>query len=143
MANFRYYPQQNKVKWVGGPPERMPKNMGKYDGIRCKEIIEARGPFVRIPCDQMMKFYRVYEAGIQIKSGTARCNAWNGHRIQTKQMFVAICDNTGKHLNGEKNICCRVCIENYNHYMNHNSKPSFEIVKDYYTYKPKKHKRQH
>ena len=140
---YSYSPQPQKIEWIGGIEERMPKNVCKYDIVRCEEVIEARGPIIRIPCHNIMKFHRVYEAGIQFKTGTAKCNAWNGHKIQTHQMFVAICDNIQKHCNGEINICCRLCIENVKHYEYHHSQPSFSIVKDYYTYKPKKHKRQY
>ena len=139
MANPLYNPPQPKVKWVAGAEERMPKNVGKYDVVQCEQIIMARGPTIRIPCKKNMIFKRVYESGLQFRKGQLKCNAFNGHKIQTHTMFIAICDCKDQHLDGQLNICCRVCIENYSRYANcYDDVPTYSIVKDYYQYKPMK-----
>ena len=137
---YSYPPQPPKIIFIAGTEERMPKNVGQYDAVICQEVIEAKGPNIRITCNQIMNFHRVYEAGIQFKKGTAICNAWEGHIIQTHQMYVGICDNIKQHCTGKKNICCRLCIENIKHYEHTNCDASFSIVKDYHAYQPKKSK---
>ena len=131
-----------KRKWLGGPVEKRQKNVGKYDMIRCEKIIEAKGPNIRIKCNSIMKIQKVLDAGIQFKSGQARCTAFNGHRIQTKHMYVAICRNVQHHLDGEINVCCRVCIENFDYYHHHEHiDPSFDIVRKFFKYKRKKNRK--
>ena len=142
MANPVYNPPQPKVIFVPGAMERMPKNVGKYDVVKCKKIVMARGPTIRISCNKNMIFKRVYESGLQFKKGQLRCTAFHGHTIQTHTMFIAICGCNDQHLDGEFNVCCRICIENYSRYANcENHLPTYSIVKDYYEYKPMKRKK--
>ena len=94
----------HKIEWVGGIQERMPRNVGKYDVIRCEQSTLAKGPITREYCKQIMKFQRVFEGGLQFKHGTALCNAFEMHTIQTHQTFVFVCDDVNEHISGEKNI---------------------------------------
>lgn len=125
-----------KKKWIGGCEEKMPSNLGKYDAIKCKKISMIKGSYYMETCDKIMTIKRLHATGLQIRCGTSSCTACTEHIIQSHQMYVAVCDEAENHIDGENNICCRVCIENYDYYKSKSKSTSFEIVKNCYKYKP-------
>ena len=120
-----------------GVEQKRPGNVGMYDMIQCKKPVIRIGPDVTICCNKPMAVARLIDTGLEIRRGDLVCNAWDGHNIQSRQMYIAVCKNKAKHIDGEINVVCSVCIENHSIYAEWIS-PEFDIVKNFYTYKRKK-----
>ena len=125
--------------FIPGTEQKRPRNVGQYDMIRCTKVIAQVGPNLIIRCDAPMQVMKLVDSGLEIKRGQVKCNAWNGHNIQTKQMYIAFCPDKHRHNDGNINVVCCVCIENYGVWSSWR-KPTFEIERDVYCYSPKKKK---
>ena len=134
--------QPKATVWKAGCEEKMPCNIGRYDVVRCQKIVKKSGPFSNQKCNQILTWSRVYEAGIQFKKGQAQCTGFGLHKIQSWQMYVGVCNNVQEHIDMERNVCCRVCVENYK--VNQRSRRhtlNYKVDKDYFEYKQRSRKR--
>ena len=129
-----------RVDYIPGIEQKRPRNVGQYDTVRCKKIIYRDGPEITIYCDKEMKIMKFRDSGYQLQRGYVQCHGWlDEHIIPTKEMYVAVCPNKTKHVDGQVNVVCRVCIENHPVYCDWRP-PRFDIEKDVYCYKPKSKK---
>ena len=128
-------------QYVHGTEKKRPENLYKYDAVTCQVYTAMAGPTFRQRCNKPMEIVKFIDAGLGInEKKEAQCEAWGGHEIRSPQDYIAICRNKQNHLNGKVNITCGLCIENHAVYA-HWVAPNFDIVRDYYQYKPKKSKK--
>ena len=59
-----------------GIEQKRPKNIGKYDMIKCCKPIVRIGPDQTIYCDKPMELHRVIDTGLSFKHGDVSCNAY-------------------------------------------------------------------
>ena len=125
----------NRKIYQPGVEQKRPSNVRQYDIIKCMKPIIRMGPDFVLECGQPMVIYRLMDTGLEIKRGDVVCNTRKKHPIPTRQMYVAVCKNKDRHLDGENHVICDTCIENY-HASSKNK--TFEIVPNFWCYKRKK-----
>ena len=117
-----------------GVEQKRPSNVRQYDIIKCKKPIIRMGPDFALECDQPMILHRLIDTGLEIKRGDVVCNTDKAHAIPTRQMYVAVCKNKTRHLDGQIHVICDTCIENYDAA---SKNKTFEIVSNFWCYKRK------
>lgn len=130
-----YHNRFNKKKsFVPGTELKRPSNINHYDDTVCLYPTQKIGNYVNNRCNQSMRLLRVVDLPAQFQHSDVICKTINHHRVQSRQMYVAICTNVDGHHDKGYNLACSVCLENIPFHWGAN----VQINKNAYSYVPKR-----